>query len=433
MNSVSRRTMMRGVGLGLSASLTQTLLGGLLREVRAATPIKRLVLFTNGNGFDVTQWKRAPGPETVFDLPTAMAPLAPFKQDLLFLERFFNPFDRALHGNQWATLSVRPSKGTAANEYRETPGGISLDRFLAKNIGKADPFPSIALGLREAATGNVLCVSADGPDMKFPAIASPVKAFASLFGGNTAMATDPRRTLARRKSLLDFVRGDVARMNAVLPGPEKAKLDQYLTSIGELQGQLEKLSALAASCAQPVTPEAALDRTNLDPKVVRAHNDVAFNALLCGLTRVAHVSILGMEGPHDRYGWLGDTRGHHDQHHDKNFAMITKIDQFVMGEIAHLAGRLKATPEGNGTMLDNTLVMYVNTGGGLHHGGVYMHPVLLVGNLGGTLRTGRYLSYPFNKYCISDVFCAICNLLGVPSESFGEPSVNQGPLPGLMG
>ena len=92
---------------------------------------------------------------------------------------------------------------------------------------------------------------------------------------------------------------------------------------------------------------------------------------------------------------------------------------------------LRATPEGNGTMLDNSVVMFVNTCGGAHHRGQNNHAVLLIGGAGGALKTGRYLAYPDGKYCISDAYVSLANLLDVSITTFGDPSVCKGPLPGL--
>jgi hypothetical protein len=111
-------------------------------------------------------------------------------------------------------------------------------------------------------------------------------------------------------------------------------------------------------------------------------------------------------------------------------AAIAKVDQHFCSLVAHLWQRLKSVPEGNGTMADNTLLVWINSGGGLHHGGHNNHAVVLLGG-GGSFRTGRYLSYPAMRHCISDVYVSIAHAMGVDIKTFGDPMHCKGPLPGL--
>lgn len=429
---LQRRNFLRALGLGAGVSVLGPLFRSWLPEAQGQVDLsKRFVVFTNGNGFVREHYLHTPRSESDFDLRPVFAPLAPFKEDLLILEEFYNPFDRALHGNQWATLSVMPSTGTEENHYRETPGGISIDRLIARELGANDPFSSIALGIEEG-PNNVLCVSADGPNQKFPAIGSPVRAFTTLFGEAARDAGyDAQELLAQDRSVLDFMIDDIERMNARLAGPERAKLDQFLDSTRALERQLAGIAERRAACENPLAPDASLDGAWLAPEIVQAHVDVAFQALTCGLTRVAHVSILGMEGPHTPYQWLGDSVGHHECHHQFFWDVIERIDAFVLSQVARMFEHLRSFPEGNGTMADRSLTMYVNTCGGSHHYGQDNHAVVLVGNIDGYFRTGRYLSYPWKQHCISDVFVSVANALGLPIDSFGDPSVCQGPLPNL--
>jgi hypothetical protein len=163
---------------------------------------------------------------------------------------------------------------------------------------------------------------------------------------------------------------------------------------------------------------------------MKAYGDVTFNAQQCGLTRVSIVFFSAGFEPHHLYKFLGDTIGHHKQCHDNNDAMIAKIDSYVVSQVADMWKRLKAAPEGNGSMADSSLLMLVNTGGGVHHGGAGSHAMVLVGSAGGAIKSGRYLSYAKGKHCIGDAYASIATAMGVPTEKFGDKSV--GPLPGLL-
>jgi hypothetical protein len=436
MNLIGRRTFLAGLGLGAGSPLLGSIFEtSLLPQALGAPARKRLFLITNGNGFIEKSYTCAARSETDFDLNPVFEPLAPWKSQLVVASRFHNPFDRALHGNQFATLSVIPSPNQTG-EKRGPPGGISIDRFLAKQIGAKDAFPSTAQGLAEGR--NILCTSCDGLNQPFPAIGSPVKAYETYFGGaagataGAGQAPDVSKQLAQDKSLLDLIAGDIARMQGRLAGPEKAKLDQYLTSIRGVERQLAELGAARGTCQAPPRPGADLDRASLSPRVVAAHIDVAFAAQMCGLTRISHMSILGMEGPHIAYGWLGDTRGHHNTHHAGDYPTIQKIDTFIISCVAQVAAAMSKIAEPGGSMLDNSLVAYINTCGGRHHGGQDTHAVVTVGRAGGAMKGGRYLQYPLKKHCISDLYVSWANAFDVPITTFGDPKHCTGALPGYL-
>lgn len=438
MKLIGRRNFLAAMGLGAGAPLLGSIFhANLLPEALGQTPRKRFIIFTNANGFVERNYTCTARSEVDFDLAPAYDALAPYKAQMVIASKFYNPHDRALHGNQWATLSVMASPNQTG-EKRGPPGGISIDRFLAKEIGSKDPFPSTAVGLAEGT--NILCVSCDGLNQPFPAIGSPVKAYQTFFGSGMvpaggAPAVDTQALLAQDKSLLDLISGDVKRMQGRLAGPERAKLDQYLTSLQGVERQLAELGKARTGCQPPTPLPATLDKANLDPKIIAAHVDVTFAAQLCGLTRVSHISILGMEGPHNGYGFLGmpgENWSHHQVHHGGDQPKILKIDQFVLSNVALMVERLAKTPEGNGTMLDNSLVVYINSCGGKHHGGQDNHAVVMVGKAGGTLRTGRYMTFAQKQHCISDVFVSMANMFGVPITKFGDPMHCKGPLPGLV-
>jgi hypothetical protein len=113
-------------------------------------------------------------------------------------------------------------------------------------------------------------------------------------------------------------------------------------------------------------------------------------------------------------------------------ATCQKIATWWMSQISRMVEGLAATPEGNGTMLDNSIVMFVNTCGGSHHRGQNNHAVLMIGGAGGALKGGRYLTFPEGQRCLSDVYVSLANLMDVPITTFGEASVCKGPLPGLV-
>lgn len=434
MHLIGRRDFLAAMGLGAGSPLLGCIFDRLLPEAMGAVNPgrKRFLMFTHGGSLleqDYTCVVRSP---TDFDLTPVLAPLQPYKQDLIVLSKFYVPFDKRLHGNQYAVLSMMASSNQNYGEpYGRPPGGISFDRFLANQIGGKDAFSSIAQGLHDG-KNPAACLSADGQNKEFPAIGNPIEAYDRYFGNGVpgGSTQDTQALLAQDRSVLDAVRGDIARMSSKLATPERAKLDQYLESLRGLERQLGELAKGQTTCEKPAKPTTSSDRISV--ATVDAHLSVQFAAHLCGLTRVSHFSLHGYGSPHHAYSWLGDTTGYHLCHHNSNRAMILKIETWVMTKVAELAGRLAKTAEGNGSMLDNSLLMFLNTCGGKHHNGSDTYSIQTLGRAGGALRTGRYLSYGIGAHSLADPYVAFANALDVPIKTFGNPAHCKGPLPGLL-
>jgi hypothetical protein len=430
MHIIGRRNFLSGLGLGAGTHLLGSYFKTMLPEAMGAEgDRKRLIIFTAANGFLEKFYACANRSETDFDLGPVYQPIAAHKSKMVIAQKFYNPFSKALHGNQHATMTVMESTNTNVSQMRGPPGGISIDRLIGKKIGAGDAFSSTA-------SGRGICVSADGAGQSVPLISSPAKAFETYLGGAqvgapTAGGADPgslEKNFAKDKSFLDLLRSDINRMNARLAAPEKAKLDQYLESLRTLEMQIAKRGEAQTGCMKPTAPGADGDLGTM----IQQHIDIIFAAQKCGLTRVSHIAFEGMEGPHIVYSWLKDPRNHHDDHHAGDMPMLQKIATWWFERIGQMLNLLAATPEGNGTMLDNTLVAYLNTCGGSHHRGYETHPLVLFGGPGVKLRGGRYLSYGQGKNCMSDAYVSMANMLDVPLTTFGAANHCKGPLPGLI-
>ena len=431
MHLIGRRNFLAGLGLGAGSHLLGSMWKTMVPEAMGATPAKRLILFTSANGLLERFYNCQARSETDFTLSPIYTPVAAHKSQMVIASKFYNPFSKALHGNQHATLTVVESTRPGMSQERGPPGGVSIDRLIGKKIGATDAFSSTC-------SGRGISVSADGPGQSVPLITSPVKAFETYFGG--AIPTTPggtggagsdgstfERSFAQDKSFLDLLRTDIGRMNAKLAGMERAKLDQYLESLRALEVQIGKRAMAQTGCTKPGAPtDGALDKN------LASHVDIVFAAQKCGLTHVSHIAFEGMEGPKVVYNWLGDTRNHHDDHHANDMAMVQKIYTWWFTTINRMLDQLAATPEGNGTMLDNSLVMFLNTCGGTHHRGYNTHPMMFWGKAGGGLRTGRYLTYPEGRHCMSDAYVSVASLMGVQMDKFGAPAHCKGALPGFI-
>jgi hypothetical protein len=444
MHIIGRRNFLAGLGLGAGSHLLGSMFRPLLAEAQGQPARKHLFLFTAANGLLERFYTCPSRSETDFDLGPAYEALVPYKARLVVASKFFNPYSKALHGNQMATLTVMESPDRGAAQQRGGPGGISIDRLIGKAIGAGDPFSSTAVGCTQLRTGGdpnrALCVSADGLKQPFPAFGSPAVAFREWFGAKLPGAPGGmtpetfERTLGKNRSFIDLIAADVTRMKARLGGPERAKLDQYLESLAVVEKEAGQRTQVQAGCTGVMPPALAAGKgavdEGLDPEVLDRHIDVTHAAHMCGLTRVSHISIEGMEGPHAKYSWLGDPKNHHDDHHANDNAILQKIVAYWFSKMARLADLLAKTPEGGGTMLDNSVIVFINTCGGAHHRGHESHPLIMLAGEKSGLRGGRYLKY--NDRCISDAYVSLANVfLPTPIATFGNPAVCKGPLPGF--
>jgi hypothetical protein len=452
------------LGLGAGAFFLDPLVKRVVGEAMGAeAKAKRLVLFTQGNGMDTKpQALRENGP---MDFPlagTMFEPLEKYKSKLLVFGQMFNPFEKALHGNQYASLTVMPSTDPNVGQRRGPPGGISIDRLIARHIGAKDPILEVLAGLREG--GNVPCTSADGPNQLVPALAGPIDVYETYLGGKGA----PGSTgfdFSRDKSLFDFVHQDIARTARRLAPLEREKLDQYVESLRLIETQLKTRTDVlngmgspgSGQCQLPPLPKQPLDEKGgpstkwlqgfAHDDIIKSHVDVAATALACGLTHTTHISILGREAPHIGFFWLpGVAYNHHEASHRNHDPTLSAMEKYSMYLMSRMADHLSNVKEGTGTMMDNTVIVYLNVCGGRDHGGQAHLHIIMLGDAGGYFKTGRMMTkmtaernrpgenvYAFDgkKHCISDFYVSLANAFGMPIEKFGAPEYCTGPLPGI--
>lgn len=437
---MKRRDFLRGVGLGAGSALLGPLLGGLVSEARGdmgAAERLKLVVMTDGNGWwHQSGARNSPsldtrvGGEQDWDMPAVLAPLAPLRQRVTICRPLYNPHDANLHGNGWATLSVARGNGHA-------PGGVSLDRLVALETGLDDAFPSIALGVATREGARPLCVSSDGVRKPFPAIGSPYEAHARLFGGGMS-AEEAEAALSGEQSLLDGMVEDINRVRPKLAAPERVKLEQLLTSYRAMERQLGAQRAILELQGAPDAPASDLGAT-LKASVIEAHADVIAHALAFRLTRVAHLSILGFDAHNAGWGFLGFPGDAHEQvahvsngyNKDRSTQAYQAVIKFKAEQLKRIYDRLDAVAQGDSTMAQRTVFVWVNSGGGKHHEGAAWHPVVLIGDAGGKLNAGRYMEVS-GRACISQAFLAVAQVMGVQKDVFGDPAHCPEPLPGLL-
>jgi hypothetical protein len=449
--TISRRTVLRGFGTAvglplLDAMLPRLAVAGLSAE-KKQVPLRLAVVYVP-NGVNMDHWRpSAEGPLT--NLPSVLEPLASFKDDLLVLSGL--TCDKARpHGDGPGDHARAMSAFLTGSQPRKTYGtdlrvGQSFDQFVAQRIGDATRFPSLELGC-EGSRGVGNCdsgyscaysstISWRTESTPVPKEINPGFVFDRLFGRGTSDESAAARTKRReyRQSVLDLVRDDAKRLESSLGATDVRKLDEYLTAVRELEVRIAKARQMADR--PPPRPDYPHPPAGV-PKDYAEHvhlmGDLLGLAFATDMTRVATL-VYANEGSTHPYPFIGVPEGHHDlSHHQRNPEKLEKIrliNRFHTSAFARMLQRLRDTKEGEGTVLDRSLIVY---GSGNSDGNKHNHddlPILLVGRGGGTIRGGRHVVYPKEKDTpLCNLFLSLSARLGIGATRFGD---STGELPGL--
>lgn len=423
---LSRRGLVLGTGACLVAAPFVALLGRGARADTGSGP-KRLVIFFHPNGTIHQHW-RPTGTETAFDFPAGsiLEPLGAHKNDLLILDGI-DFVNQSNHEGGMAAMLTGSGRADSPSK------GASVDQFIAAQIGGTTRFSSLEFGVQTSAWGgNVqtrMSYSAAGAFV--PPDDDPVSVYQRMFGALLGDQTAAAKLLARRKSVLDVVRGDIRDLSQRVGAEERAKLEAHLDALRRVETGLSG----TLGCAAPAAPSITNPYDNPGfPAIGKAQMDLLVTALACGMTRVASIQWTHTVAP-TVFSWLSLTDGHHSLSHSDD-ANTSGVDAYVKAErwyteqFVYFIEQLKATPEpdGSGTLFDTTLVVWCKElGDGRLHDCV---SVPFVMNSGGVFRVGRYADFggaPHQKLWVS-----VCQAMGLTNPTFGDPSYGSGPLEGLV-
>ena len=411
------------------------------RQAAAAVAIpKRFVVMFAPNGL-VPAWTPS-GSERDFELSPILAPLAPYQSDLVVIRGLYqeggggdghqNGMGGMLTG---ATLNAGPFGGQQAPPAGWA-SGPSVDQRIADVIGGETKLRSLELGVQvgEADNWGRMCYRA--ADQPLPPEDDPAAVYARVFA---ELHTDPAilaAERARQKSILDAVSGEYTRIAQSLGSADKQRLDAHLDAVRDIELRLTRGgNVTGAHCSDPVVPALDHDDNDAFPDVGALQIDLLSMAFACDITRVASLQW-SRSVSQTRFTWLGIDEAHHDLSHlgdDDAVAQdkLSRIEGWYASQLATLIARLKAIPEGDGSLLDNTIIVFCNE---LAKGNTHSRQdagYVLAGRGGGALETGRFLRYdgntPHNGLLIS-----LLNAMDVPDQKFGNPEWSSGPLSGLI-
>lgn len=444
-----RRTMLRGLG---GAMLGLPLLELAARDVQAAMPgvapdgyPLRFVVFFNPNGCWPATWFPT-GTETDFTLAQSMIPLEPFKQHLTILDGVDMPAVDAGPGEDHqqgmgGVLTGRPlQQGGMVGGDGSLAGwgdGISIDQRIAGHIGAGTPLGSVEAGIRASAyTGSEvrsrICYA--GPAQPLPPEDNPAGIYARMFGDFTADPTEMAVRRAKRVSVLDTVAGQFDTIRNQAGVDDRMRLDQHAALVRDLELRLQNEPVLGEHCVVPGAPPAVNpDDAGSMHVVSQAHIDLIAMAFACDITRVASLQYSNGAN-HHTFPFLGSNGDGHGLSHAADddaasWAEWTVRQTWYCEQFAYLLGKLAAIPEGDVTVLDHTVVLWVNE---LSKGNTHSHqrmPFMMAGSAGGYFRTGRYVTYANAPH--NDLLVSLLNAFGIEEQTFGAPEFCTGPLSGL--
>ncbi len=444
--ALHRRTFLRGVGTALALPLLDSMVPAMAAtRLTPAAPAIRLGFCYVPNGIIQKDW--LPKTDGVdFEFGATMKSLEPYREKLIVLSNLAQVNGRALGdgagdharaGATWLT-GVHPKKTET-----DIRAGISADQIAAKELGKVTQFGSLELGLEEpylaggcdsgysCAYTNTL--SWRGPTSPNPVEISPRAIFERLFGDGET--TDPTARLKRMKqdtSILDYVRGDVARLQPGLGSRDKGKLDEYLEAIRDIERRIQKAEEQSATVKIPV-----MERPVGIPETFEEHakimSDLMVIAWQTDMTRVI-TFMMAREGSNRSYREIGVPDGHHSVTHHQNdpekIAKTQKIDEHHVKAFSYLVKRLNETPDGDGTLLDHTLLVY---GSSIRDGNVHDHhdlPLVLVGGKSADVKGGRHIRYK-PETPMTNLLLTMLDKSGVPMDSLGDSTGKLDQLSGV--
>jgi hypothetical protein len=394
----------------------------------ASTPPKRFVVQFMGTGVSPEQWW-AKGEGEAMELSRCLKPLEPLKKKLNVIDGLFNKPSTGVGIHPGMTGGILT--GMPLNKGAVLRSGISMDQVLASRLGQDTIQPSLVLSCEQPLTGyhesnfsmayssHISWQSADSP---VPTEVYPSLAFDSLFENSGTQ---------RNQSILDRVSGEAASLRRRISASDRSKLDEYLSSVRAVEQRAQKLRSemdkAATRAADKGRPLVAMKRPdNGLPEDIREHMrlmcDIVALAIQSDKTRIASMLMCrDLSGLF--YPFLDVRDSHHIASHSDTSEGYQQITHLYVSQLAYLAGRLEAMPEGEGTVLDNTCILWLsNMFSGSKHDNSKL-PVLTVGGLGGTLQTGRVLNYrdkgdENRKVC--SLYLSLMDRMGVQLPRFGD-------------
>jgi hypothetical protein len=426
---LSRRTFLNGMGVTIALPFLESMVpAGTPLAQTAAKARTRLGCIYVPHGATMDKW--TPAKEgSGFDLSEILQPLAPFRERINIVSDLSHP---QAYGGGSATSNHNRSAATFLSGAHAEAGprahlGITMDQFAAQHIGQDTPLPSLEMMIEDATLScgdGLSCayrdtISWQGPTSPLPMQNNPQVVFERLFGDGS---TDAERRARRQQSLslLDSVLGEVSALQRTLPATDRGRVDQYLDDVREIERRIQQASQQASSdLSLPNAPAGA-------PKDVEDHIKLMFDlqvlAWQADITRVTTM-LLAKELSNAVYAKSGVRDAFHILSHHSNIRenqdRFAVLNRYHITLLTYLLGKLQSIPDGDGTLLDHSMVLY---GSAMSDGNQHNHgplPIILAGGASGRLKGGRHIRNA-PDITMSNLLVAMLDKLGTPTEKFGD-------------
>ena len=429
--ALPRRTFLRGMGATLALPLLDAMIPAATAATRtAARPVRRLGYVFMPMGCDITRWTPAGSDGRLGELPPILTSLEPVKDQVTAITNLElrNAYPGSHATSNSAFLSAAKAKHTESSDYYL---GTTADQLAAQQIGHETQLPSLELSMDMLQTtgqcdNGYACVyqsnlSWSSPTTPLPSEAHPRIVFERLFGEGGSVA-ERRAALRKRASLLDLITQDIADLKRKLGPADQARVNEYLDTVREVERRIQKAEADVAQGSLPADLDRPLGVPAAYADHVRLMFDLQVLALQGDITRIITFQ-LARETSNRTYPEIGVPDPHHPLSHHGNdpekIARMAKINAFHVSLFAYYLERLKATPDGSGTLLDHSLILY---GSGIGNPNVHDHtnlPILVAGGAAGGMKGGRHLRYD-EPVPLANLHLTLLDKVGVTIDSFAD-------------
>jgi len=454
----TRRNLLRGT---LAATAAIPLLEARRVTGQSAAAPTRLLVFTTPNGTRNSMFWPT-GSETNYQLKPITTSLEPWKSKLTWLKGI-KLNDSLQNGALGGTLGSEHARGTGGmltgrplnsgtkfksfgNTTSGWGSGQSIDQYLATKLAPPTTFASMQVGVHVRDTEVRARISYAAANQPVPPREDPEDVFSALFGNGTGTGTsgggtDPAlaRLWKQRKSVLDSTLAETTRLRGIVGAEDRVKLDAHLAAIRDIENRLTGQTGsmpgtmTSVSCKAPTMQKVDL---KVDDQYLQAGNlqmDLAVAALACDQTRILTFQWSYSESEH-LFQFLNVSGNHHALSHDfsssgPGYDGYNAIQTWYAGQFASFLSKMDAVKEGDGTLLDNTLVFWATEIGESTQHDLTMMPYVLAGSAGGKIKTGRFLDFSSSRKDNNQLLVSFANIMGDQSlTSFGDASGATGRL-----
>ena len=434
---VSRRTVLRGAGAMLSLPLLDAMVpAATVLAQTAAIRRPRFVGLFVPHGMAPGYWVPEKEGALPAELPFNWKPLEPFAKQSVILSglhsRSAEPPPGVTGADHWVAAAfmcgVKPRKTAGADVYC----GATIDQIIAQKIGRENLMPSMQLAVEDPGANSSNCgegysctytntISWASPTSPLPMELNPQVVFERMFGdGSTAEQRAARRK--RDQSILDSLRGSLNRLRGDVSAPDRVRLDEYAENVREIERRLE--IAMKASTVAPENLEVPVGVPQTFDEHIKLQFDLLALAFQADITRVGTLlfvrDLTGRTYPESEAPTSGFHGVSHHGEDPRRIADLAKINQYHVKMVAYLAERLAKTQDGDGTLLDQSLVLYGSNMGNSNQHVHYDVPHVLVGGLNGKVKGGRHLAYPTKQVPTGNLLLSILDKYDIHQDSLGD-------------